>query len=722
VARAVLASWRFDPALVLGLLALALLYARGWCVLRRQMPERFPVRRLVSFIAGLVVLLVAVASPLDIFAALLLQVHMIQHLLLLMVAPPLLLLGAPLVPLLRGLPPRMTKEWIGPFVGWPALRRAFALATHPIACWSALVLATWLWHLPALYQLALRSPAWHAVEHATFLAAGLLFWWPVMQPWPSRAVWPRWTMPLYLLLADVQNTIFAAFLSFSERLLYPVYASVPRLGGLSALDDQVAAGAIMWVPGSVLFLVPAAVITARLLSPRAAPAREGRSVAPPRTRFDALRLPVLGSLLRAPAARRVVQAAMLCAAAAVVADGLLGPAMSPMNLAGVLPWTGWRGLTVVALLVAGNAFCFACPFMLPRAVARRFATPTRRLPRWMRTKWLAAALLVGFFWATETFGLWDAPRATAWLIVGYFAAALVVDARWHGASFCKYVCPIGQFQFVGSLVSPVEVRVREPAICSTCLTHDCIRGTATRRGCELDLFLPRKAGNLDCTFCLDCVHACPHDNVGLLATLPGSTLVLDGRRSSIGRLAQRLDVSALALLLVVAAFAVAASMVTRVSSPELLALLAVPPLAVASLAAAPVAVRERACRFVLALVPLGFAMWTAHFLFHLATGWGGMALASARVLADLGLVAPPRWSAVPGAADPGRLLGLELLLLDAGLLLTLWVGWRIARDAAPRMRRALALIAPCAGVAAALWAAGVWIVCQPMAMRGMMTH
>ncbi len=720
--RAVLASWAFDPWLVLGLLVLAVVYGRGWRVLRRQMPERFPVWRLASFLGGLATLLVAVASPLDAFAGLLLQVHMVQHLLLMMVVPPLLLLGAPLVALLRGLPSVVAKDWIGPFLAWPALRRAFTRLTHPVVCWSALALATWLWHLPALYQLALRSPAWHAVEHATFLAAGMLFWWPVVQPWPSRAAWPRWTMPLYLLLADVQNTIFAAFLTFSERVLYPAYASVPRLGGLSALDDQVAAGAIMWVPASVLFLVPAAVITVQMLEPRAAPVGRGQSVAPPRTRFDALRLPVLGSLLRTPRARRAVQAGMLCAAAAVVADGLLGPAMSPMNLAGVLPWTGWRGLTVVALLAAGNAFCFACPFMLPRAIARRLATPTRRLPRWMRTKWLAAVLLVLVFWATETFGLWDVPRATAWLIIAYFVAALLVDSRWRGASFCKYVCPIGQFQFVGSLVSPLEVRVRDPVVCSTCRTHDCIRGSATRRGCELDLFLPRKAGSLDCTFCLDCVHACPHDNVGLLVASPGDTLVFDGRRSSIGRLSQRIDVAALALLLVLAAFVMAAAMVAPVSSPLLLALLAAPPLAVAGLAAAPPAVRERTCRFVLALVPLGFTMWTAHFLFHLVRGWSGMVLASERALADVGMAAAPHWSAGPSALGPGRLLGLELLLLDAGLLLTLWVGWRIACDAAPRLRRALTLVAPCAGVAAALWAAGVWIVCQPMAMRGMMMH
>ena len=99
--------------------------------------------------------------------------------------------------------------------------------------------------------------------------------------------------------------------------------------------------------------------------------------------------------------------------------------------------------------------------------------------------------------------------------MGYFAAAFLVDTFFRGASFCKYVCPIGQFQFVGSLVSPLEVTVRKPDVCARCTTHDCLRGNAAQRGCETGLYLPRKAGNMNCTLCLDCVKACPHDNVGI---------------------------------------------------------------------------------------------------------------------------------------------------------------------------------------------------------------
>src|SRR5262249_18793481 len=148
---------------------------------------------------------------------------------------------------------------------------------------------------------------------------------------------------------------------------------------------------------------------------------------------DVLRLPVIGAALRRPLVRRAAQATMLLVAAAVGADGLLGPSMSPMNLAGVLPGTGWRARTGLALLVAGHLF------LLRRELPRRFVAPARRLPRPLRTKWLAIGLLVAGFWATETFALWDGPRATAWIIVGYFTAALVVDSTWRGASFCKYV-------------------------------------------------------------------------------------------------------------------------------------------------------------------------------------------------------------------------------------------------------------------------------------------
>src|SRR5690606_23745768 len=135
------------------------------------------------------------------------------------------------------------------------------------------------------------------------------------------------------------------------------------------------------------------------------------------------------------------------------------------------------------------------------------------------------------------------------------------DSCFRDAAFCKYVCPIGQFNFIQSLVSPFEVKVREATVCESCRTKECIRGSATISGCGLQLYQPRKHGNLDCTYCLDCVHACPHENVGVLAVVPGRSLWSDRYRSGIGRLTQRPDLTALAIVLVFGAFANAAGMV-----------------------------------------------------------------------------------------------------------------------------------------------------------------
>ena len=273
VAQAVLASWSFPTiATTLGLLT-ALLYVRGWLALKAAAPTRFTVGRLGSFLSGLAILEIALASPIDTFDPFFLADHMLQHMLLMMVVPPLLLLGEPEIPLLRGLPRWISQRVLGPMLVSKPIRRIGHGLAHPAVCWLVMALAMIGWHLPAAYELALHSSGWHELEHICFLVASTLFWWPVIQPWPSRSRWPRWTMPIYLLLADFVNSIVSAFLVFSDRVLYPSYLTVPRLWGISAQNDQVAAGAIMWILGSFAYLIPAVLITVRLLSPRPPEAR-----------------------------------------------------------------------------------------------------------------------------------------------------------------------------------------------------------------------------------------------------------------------------------------------------------------------------------------------------------------------------------------------------------------------------------------------------------------
>ena len=317
----------------------------------------------------------------------------------------------------------------------------------------------------------------------------------------------------------------------------------------------------MWVPGSLAFLCRPRLIACaaarsgdacRPLS-RSRAARGDRPWSPARRRaraFDLLRAPVVGAFLRWRYGRRVLQAAMLLLAAlVVVVDGFIGPQVAPMNLAGVLPWTYWRGLAVLGLLAAGNVFCMACPFMLPRELGQAARLGQPALAALAAHKWLAAALLVAFFWAYEAFALWDSPWGTAWIALGYFAAAFVVDGLFRGASFCKYVCPIGQFHFVQSLVSPLEVKVREPDVCARCTTHDCIRGNAAQRGCELDLFLPRKVGQPRLHLLPRLRRRLPARQRRHPAGRAGGGLWRDPQRSSVGRFAERPDLAALTLVL-----------------------------------------------------------------------------------------------------------------------------------------------------------------------------
>ena len=216
----------------------------------------------------------------DVFNGFVLTAHMLQHMLLMMIAPPLILLGAPLVPMVRGLPIFAAREFAGPFLNWSVAKRVGSVLTNPVFALLLMGVVMFAWHTPALYELALRSPAWHQTEHACFLIASLIFWWPVVQPWPSRSQWPRWAMVPYLLIADLQNTALSAILVFSDRVLYPSYSTVPRLFRFSALEDQVAAGAIMWVVGSLAFIVPAIVIAVQCLSSK--PLRSGIATTRPR--------------------------------------------------------------------------------------------------------------------------------------------------------------------------------------------------------------------------------------------------------------------------------------------------------------------------------------------------------------------------------------------------------------------------------------------------------
>jgi len=250
-----------------------ILYLRGWTAARATRRAELPAWRAGCFVGGLVALWIALASPIDALDDYLLTAHMIQHFILMSVAPPLIVLGVPLVPLLRGLP-RAVVRGLRPVFRAKWLRAVGRAVTHPVFAWVAMNVAYLGWHVPAIFELTFRAEWIHDFEHACFFATSLMFWWVVLTPWPARARWPRWMMIPYLLSADVLNTILSATLAFSGRVLYPSYAEAPRVCDLTPLKDQIAAGAEMWVLNSLVMLIPAVVIALQELSPKslAAPA------------------------------------------------------------------------------------------------------------------------------------------------------------------------------------------------------------------------------------------------------------------------------------------------------------------------------------------------------------------------------------------------------------------------------------------------------------------
>ena len=467
--------------------------------------------------------------------------------------------------------------------------------------------------------------------------------------------------------------------------------------------------------------------------------------------FDLLRVPVIGKLLTMQHARTLLQIPLFIVSAAMVLHGLFGPALAPKNLATTLTWVHFRGALVFVLLFAGNFFCLACPFMLVRNLARKFFRPVRNWPRRLRNKWLSIGLLVAMLFIYEWLDLWASPWLTAWLIIAYFATALLVDSFFKHAPFCKFVCPIGQFNFVASTVSPLEVSVRDSDVCTRCATKDCIRGVrepaaplvTIQRGCELALFQPRKTGNLDCTFCLDCVQACPHDNVGIISRLPAAELIDDVMRSGVGIFSKRRDVAALILVFSFGALLNALGMVSPVYALEQwlarvfgvnyeLPVLAViftfflicePLLLIGSAAwltrvwsGKKRSLISSAVRYSYSLVPLGFGIWLAHFGFHFLTGLFTFIPVTQSALAELGwaVLGQPHWG-LPGLT-PNVVQLLEFGFVILGLLGSLLVSYSIA--ATEESANPTRVFSVWAVVSLLIAASAFWLMSQPMEMRG----
>jgi polyferredoxin len=454
---------------------------------------------------------------------------------------------------------------------------------------------------------------------------------------------------------------------------------------------------------------------------------------------DILRLPILGRFLRWRWARLVLQMGLLGVTAVLLYDGFTGPQLAPTNLATVATWVHYRGLVVVALLLFGNLFCMSCPFALPRTLARKWGVNGRRWPRALRNKWLAIAVFVLFLWLYEWLDLWASPLLTVWVIVVYFVASFVLEALFAESPFCKYICPLGTFNFLSSTISPTQITVHNPDTCRDCPGKECINGNGVVLGCGTELFAPQITSNLDCVFCLDCARACPYDNVALAVRSPLHEATTPEAWP------RRWDLHLLILIFTFAGLSNAFGMVPPVyalqtmlagwlntSSEGLTLFVLFAGLNVAlpvglglgaawlsrRLAGRSEPLRVALARYAPALLPLAFAIWLAHYAgFHFLSSALAIVPVVQQFLQDHGLAwgGAPDWTmgpVLPGAwLDP-----VEMIIILVGFAVSFYaVG---ARARAAESPAGMLAQLPWLALILALAAAAMFIFYLPMEMRG----
>lgn len=247
-------TWNLNPFILLSLLVMGLLYAYGVWILWRQAGVGKGLSRwqVMSFYSGLYALLIALVSPLDTLSHTLFSGHMAQHMVLVLIAAPLLVYGAPLFSLLWALPRdervALGRWWNGAL----GVRRFWTLLTQPPIVWCLFAVILWIWHIPSLYQAALENPLVHFLEHASLIFTAYLFWWLVIQPLGRRQLGFGAAI-LFVFTASVQSTILGAFITLAPQPFYPIYELGAKAWNVSPLADQQLAGFIMRMPMALVF-------------------------------------------------------------------------------------------------------------------------------------------------------------------------------------------------------------------------------------------------------------------------------------------------------------------------------------------------------------------------------------------------------------------------------------------------------------------------------------
>lgn len=487
----------------------------------------------------------------------------------------------------------------------------------------------------------------------------------------------------------------------------------------------------------------------------------------PQAAFDVLSIPIIGTALKSRYGRLVLQIPLLIIAIAMIYDGFTGPDSASRNLATVLPWVHYRGLVVLVLLLAGNLFCMGCPFTIPRTLAKKLSINGIRFPQALRNKWIAIISLFVLFFLYEWLDLWASPALTAWVIIAYFVASFVLEAVFKESVFCKYVCPLGSFNFAYSTASPTQIAIKDHSKCENCQGKECVNGSYASEsiiridkipfidadgtlhykdvqvennpqgvlGCGTELFPPQIKGNMDCVFCLDCVRACPHDNIGLMARTPGRELLKADAWSK--RWDMSLFVIILAFVAVVNAFGMVPPVfellewfatigstgeffplllifgVGGVLIPIVLTLIAAKTTQSLTNTAERVSLRDTVATFAPAFVPLGFGIWIAHYGFHFLIA----PLSFIPVLQEFLGARQGDWATFAFQVDSQFIGLLQVVALLGGFLWSMIITQRAATRVYGQ-RNSFGAMMPWAIVLLILMIAAYQVFALPMEMRG----
>lgn len=266
VLKAILTTWEFRLEILIPQVILAVLYLIGWFRLRRKQANIVNNWRLASYVAGHVFFGIALYSGIDLYQTFLFFIHMIQHLLLVMIVPPLIFLSAPMPIGFWGLP-RVARIQIGKIFGRRSVfRKGLIQLSSPGLIWLVFTISLWLWHDPSAYDAAIENQFLHDLEHISFFVAGMLLWWHITGAAPRIHKSRSYGMRLVIVgLTYFQNITLGMGLSLWGELVYEHYANVPRFWNLAAKDDQTIGGLIMWLPGGMMYLIAIIVLVAKMI-------------------------------------------------------------------------------------------------------------------------------------------------------------------------------------------------------------------------------------------------------------------------------------------------------------------------------------------------------------------------------------------------------------------------------------------------------------------------